>query len=67
MNKFFNAGNLWMLIALVVLLGGNVERQDPTRYSFIGSGWGAPMTYNLIVILLFIFGLFLPRKGLKTT
>lgn len=67
MNKFFVAGNLWLLIALVVLLGRNVERHDPTRYSFIGYGWWDPMTYNLIVILLFIFGLFLLRKGWKTT
>lgn len=44
-------GNVWLLLAVVVYLGGKVMRTAPSMVSFYGSGrWFFPGTYNSIAI-----------------
>lgn len=57
MTRYFIAGNVWLLVALVLLLGKNVMRGSPTRYAFFGiGGWYAPGTYYLIVLICAVIG-----------
>ena len=52
MNAHFIAGNVWLLVSLVLLLGRNVERTQPTLYSFFGvGGWYYPVPYGLMVLV----------------
>jgi len=49
--RYFVAGNLWLLVSLVLILGKKVERGDPTMYSFFGvGGWHYPGSYWLMVL-----------------
>lgn len=44
-------GNLWLLSALVLMLGRTVERSNPTMYSFFGlGGWHYPIWYHVMVL-----------------
>ena len=48
----FVAGNLWLIVALVLLLGKNIMRGNPTRYSFFGvGGWYSPGAYWLMILV----------------
>ncbi len=43
-------GNIWLLAAIILLLGKNVARTQPLMYSFFGFGaWLYPSTYHLLV------------------
>jgi hypothetical protein len=47
----FVAGNLWLLVALVLLLGMKAVRYEPTRYSFFGiGGWHSPFAYGFLIV-----------------
>jgi len=50
-------GNLWLLLGVVVALGGKVMRGGPTMLSFFGVGrWFYPATYNFIVFCCILVG-----------
>ena len=55
---YFLTGNLWLIVALFLLMGKHQVRTEPTMYSFfgssVGSGWIEPNTYDGYV--LFAFG-----------
>lgn len=36
--RYFVAGNLWLLAAVVLFIGRTFERSQPTRYSIFGAG-----------------------------
>jgi len=63
-------GNWWLMVALVLLLGQQVARNEPTMYSFMGwGGWCYPKTYGLwiglclaIAAVHFILSYFVWRK-----
>lgn len=58
--RYFVAGNLWLMMALVLFLGRDVARTQPTMYSFFGAGgWHHPTTYNLFIIISAGLGLLL--------
>lgn len=47
---YFAAGNLWLLVSLLLVVGRTWERSQPTMYSFFGvGGWYYPETYNVWV------------------
>ncbi len=49
-NRYFIAGNIWLVLALVLLIGRNVARTSPTMYSYFKVGaWLYPAKYNLLV------------------
>jgi len=57
-NRYFIAGNIWLVLALVLLVGRNVARSSPTMYSFFKVGaWLYPATYNLIVLAAVVLGI----------
>jgi hypothetical protein len=44
-------GNLWLLAALLLVIGRKFARDSPTMYSFFGIGdWMYPMSYNVLTI-----------------
>ena len=48
---YFVAGNVWLIIALVLLLGKNNVRIQPTFHSFFGvGGWYSPGAYWLMIV-----------------
>ena len=64
---YFAAGNLWLLVSLLLALGRTFERSEPLMYSFFGIGdWYYPSTYNVwvglslaaaaVCFLLWLFG-----------
>ena len=59
MTRYFVAGNVWLVIALIVCLGRTYERSAPVRYSFFHSGqWLSPQAYTLLVLLPLAVGVF---------
>jgi hypothetical protein len=61
-------GNLWLIIALLLYVGGHVERTQPIMYSFFGvSKWMSPSKFYLFIgfaVLAAVFHfLLLMRKG----
>jgi hypothetical protein len=55
----FIAGNVWLLMALVLYLGRVAVRHSPTRYSFFGvGGWISPYTYRLLIIACIAVGVY---------
>ena len=47
MTRFFVAGNVWLVLALLMVLGSRVERDQPTMVAFFGLGaWFYPETYS---------------------
>lgn len=73
MARYFVAGNLWLVAALVLHVGRTFARSEPTMYSFFGMGrWFYPESYSLLVgvcaaigILLLILSILTrkPRNG----
>lgn len=50
MSRYFLLGNFWVLCALIIHIGGRLERTQPTLVSFFGVGaWFYPTSYNLMV------------------
>lgn len=51
---YFLTGNLWLMVAMFLLLGKNAVRTQPTMYSFFGStlasGRIEPNTYHGFVV-----------------
>lgn len=48
--RYFVTGNVWLVLALLMVLGSHFERSEPTRVSFFGLGaWFDPNTYNMLV------------------
>ena len=58
MTRYFVAGNLWLAISLVLILGRKFERSEPTMYSFFGVGqWLYPGSYNLLILVCIALGI----------
>ncbi len=49
MARYFVTGNLWLMLAVLMVLGRGIERTQPTIVSFFGSGWLYPSTYAFLV------------------
>jgi len=51
-RPYVGVGSVWLLTALVLRLGQNAVRHQPTRYAFFGvGGWLSPSAYwSLIVV-----------------
>ena len=60
MTRYFIAANIWLILAVVAILGRTVERSSPDMYSFFHRGaWLYPVSYALIVVgLLAVSALF---------
>ncbi len=53
MTRYFIAANVWLIFALVAILGRTVERSSPDMYSFFHGGqWFYPGSYTRIVVSL---------------
>ena len=62
----FVFGNLWLVIALVLFLGGEAVRYAPTRIAFFGVGaWFVPGAYRLLVLASAAMGLWLLTVGIR--
>ncbi len=48
MLRYFIAGNLWLFLAVVLLIGREPWRTAPVRYGFLGVG-SLGASYNLVV------------------
>lgn len=47
---YFLTGNLWLIVALFLMMGKFEVRTQPTFYSFFSSGaWFEPSTYHGII------------------
>lgn len=52
MLRYFIAGNVWLIVALIVFLGRSHARSQPTLYCFFGVGrWMYPSSYSLVMLL----------------
>ena len=49
MLRYFISGNLWLFLAIVLILGREAWRSQPARYGFLGVGSFSAAGYNLIV------------------
>ena len=49
MLRYFIAGNLWMLVSILLLIGREAWRTGPVRYGFLGVGSLSATVYNLVV------------------
>ena len=49
MFRYFIAGNFWVFLAVVLVLGRKPWRAGPTRYEFLGQGSMDPTSYNLLI------------------
>lgn len=59
MTRYFIAANIWLVVAVAVILGRTTERTDPTMYSvFHGGQWFYPGSYTLIVLALIAISVF---------
>jgi hypothetical protein len=69
MLRYFVAGNLWLFLAVVLILGREAWRTQPARYGFLGAGSLSAVSYNLVVafcvIAAAIFFLLAYRTGRK--
>jgi hypothetical protein len=55
MTRYFIAANLWLLFAVVAILGRTFERESPTMVSFFHLGqWFHPGAYTLIVLAMLV-------------
>ena len=70
MLRCFVTGNLWLFLAVVLLIGREPWRTAPTRYGFLGVGSLTPVGYNLVVafcvIVAAVFLLLAYRTGPKS-
>ena len=56
-RPYLAAGNVWLLMALVLRLGQRAVRFEPTRYSLFGvGGWLSPAAYWFLVIACLCLG-----------
>ena len=56
-KAYFLVGNFWLFLWIMVVLGGHIERSQPTRLAFFGIGkWFSPETYFLIELFCFALG-----------
>jgi hypothetical protein len=49
MLRYFVAGNLWLFLAVFLVLFREAWRTAPARYGFLGAGSLTAVRYNLIV------------------
>ena len=49
MLRYFIAGNLWMFLGILLLIGREAWRSGPVRYGFLGVGSLSAAVYNLVV------------------
>lgn len=49
MLRYFVAGNLWLFLAVVLIMGRDAWRMGPARYGFLGVGSFSAAGYNLVV------------------
>ena len=62
----FIAGNVWLLMSVVLWLGRKAVRFEPTRYAFFElGGWHSPFSYNLLIVMCVVVGLALLTAGMK--
>jgi hypothetical protein len=54
--RYFIAGNLWLLVALILLVGRTYERSSPLRYSFMHLAWFEPTTYTALIVVTAVLG-----------
>lgn len=57
MLRYFVAGNFWLAFAVLLLLGRQVERGNPTRYSVFEFGFMTPETYWFGVVVALVAAL----------
>lgn len=56
-QPYFLAGNFWLLMALLLLIGRKAERYQPTFYSFFGiGGWLSPIAYGFLIFACVVIG-----------
>ena len=64
--RYFIAGNVWLLVALALVLGRHLEREAPTRVSFLNLGnWFSPGAYGIVVVLTLAVALVFLALSLK--
>jgi hypothetical protein len=64
----FLLGNLWLLMAFVLLLGRKVVRVGPLMYSFFGvGGWLSPFAYGFLIVACALIGVGLMFLGNRPT
>ena len=49
MLRYFIAGNLWIFLGILLLVGREAWRTGPVCYGFLGAGSLSAAVYNLIV------------------
>ena len=50
MLRYFVAGNIWAVCALLMILVRKAWRTGPTRYTFFGFGSLSPPQYNFLIL-----------------
>lgn len=59
MTRYFVAGNVWLVLALLMFVGRTYERSSPTRYSiFHGGQWFSAEAYTALIALLIAISTF---------
>ena len=50
-------GSVWLLMAVILRLGQNAVRYQPTRYAFFGvGGWLSPPAYWFLIVVCVVIG-----------
>jgi len=64
MLRYFVASQIWLLFALLLLLGGGTARVNPTYYNVFGIGFLSPAAYWFVigVCCLLSFGCFIKHS-----
>lgn len=63
----FVFGNLWLLIALVLFIGGSTVRTEPKMVAFLGVGaWFYPGKYNFVVLVCAALGVWLLVAAIRS-
>ena len=56
--RYFVAGNGWLFLGFLLVVGKTFERSQPLRYSFFGAGhWFTPLGYHLLLTLVLLLAL----------
>ena len=64
----FIAGNVWLLMSVVLWLGRKAVRFEPTRYAFFEvGGWHSPFSYNLLIMMCVVVGLAFLSPGTRNS
>lgn len=54
-SRYFAAGNLWTVFAVLTFMGQKKEQSSPEMYSFFGVGrWFSPNEYNLLIVTMIL-------------